>query len=177
MAYTSAAQGNKYNIPVAIWLMPTHPHTPPAVMVTPTENMALKSGHRHVDKVRSAINRPNRPSNAIQEGFVYIPYLSEWKAGRSSLRSLVSVLAQVFSADPPVRASRPGENTATTHQRQAGASRRTPIAQATQKLQEAFRAYTKQRVREIDEEFGQSMEGGGAGKVRVHTSSSSVFCH
>lgn len=53
--------GNTYNIPVAIWLLETHPANAPMVFVRPTSDMQLKIS-KHVD----------------HNGKVYMPYLHVW---------------------------------------------------------------------------------------------------
>ncbi len=60
--FTLLPTGTNYNIPVTIWLRPTHPYSSPIVYVTPTEDMGIQQS-RYVDA----------------SGLVYLPYLSEWK--------------------------------------------------------------------------------------------------
>ena len=64
--------GKKYNIPVCLWLMDTHPYNPPLVYVKPTSNMQIKPG-RHVDGT----------------GRVYLPYLHEWRHVSSTVKLIV----------------------------------------------------------------------------------------
>ncbi|KAL3868865.1 hypothetical protein ACJMK2_041622 [Sinanodonta woodiana] len=78
-------RGSTYNIPIAIWLMDTHPYNPPLVYVKPTSSMQIKSG-------------PNVDSN----GKVYITYLSEWIYPNSYLLELIQILAILFGEEPPV---------------------------------------------------------------------------
>lgn len=53
---------NRYNIPICVWLLDTHPHCAPIVYVKPTPNMQIRPG-RHVD--------PN--------GKINLPFLLQWK--------------------------------------------------------------------------------------------------
>ncbi|KAH3737966.1 hypothetical protein DPMN_044565 [Dreissena polymorpha] len=79
-------KGNVYNIPICIYLMDTHPYTPPIVFVKPTSTMQIKSG-RHVD----------------QNGKIdVLPYLREWKYPNSDLLGLIQILVIVFGDEPPV---------------------------------------------------------------------------
>ncbi|GMI12659.1 hypothetical protein TrLO_g4164 [Triparma laevis f. longispina] len=80
-------KGSQYNIPVDVYLPLTYPQTPPLVYVRPTASMALKDGHRHVDR----------------EGLVYMPYLHKW-GSRSNLTEMCQGLSQIFGEDPPVYA-------------------------------------------------------------------------
>jgi len=54
--------GSTYNIPICIYLRKDHPYNPPHCVVVPTAGMAL-TGAPWMDA----------------RGFVYLPYLSEWK--------------------------------------------------------------------------------------------------
>lgn len=56
-----SVSGNDYNIPVAIWLLETHPVNAPMVFVRPTSDMRLRIS-KHVD----------------HNGKVYMPYLHVW---------------------------------------------------------------------------------------------------
>ncbi|GMH77205.1 hypothetical protein TrST_g6539 [Triparma strigata] len=80
-------KGSQYNIPVDVYLPLTYPSTPPLVYVRPTKSMALKEGHRHVDR----------------EGLCYMPYLHKW-GSRSTLIEMCQGLSQIFGEDPPVYA-------------------------------------------------------------------------
>ena len=74
-----------YHIPVSLYLPSEYPFRPPSAYVTPTKDMRIKERHKHVDSA----------------GVVYLPYLHHWGAD-SGLVELVSVMASVFSEDPPV---------------------------------------------------------------------------
>ena len=54
--------GNRYNIPICMYLRKEHPYGAPYVYVVPTAGMSLSPSH-HVDT----------------RGMVYLPYLNEWK--------------------------------------------------------------------------------------------------
>jgi len=54
--------GNTYNIPIAIWLLNTHPYNAPMVFLKPTPEMRIK-----VSKY------------VMSDGKVHLPYLREWK--------------------------------------------------------------------------------------------------
>jgi ESCRT-I complex subunit TSG101 len=77
--------GAKYNIPIIIWLLKTHPQQNPVVYVQPTPEMAINPS-RYVDG----------------SGRVYLPYLSEWKHPTSDLHTLVQVLSATFAEKIPV---------------------------------------------------------------------------
>mmetsp|Transcript_20282 Transcript_20282/g.40584 ORF Transcript_20282/g.40584 Transcript_20282/m.40584 type:complete len:318 (+) Transcript_20282:365-1318(+) len=79
-------KGSQYNIPVDIYLPLDYPSRPPLVYVRPTATMALKEGHRHVDR----------------EGLVYMPYLHEWSKHSHNLVTMCQHLSQIFGQDPPV---------------------------------------------------------------------------
>jgi len=79
--------GKQYNIPIAVWIIETYPHTPPLCYVNPTQNMIIKPKHKHVDL----------------NGQCYLPYLSSWSAASSNVLGLVQTMCSVFSQDPPVR--------------------------------------------------------------------------
>ena len=81
--------GNVYNIPLVIWLQKTFPQTNPLVYVTPTPEMSINPS-RYVDT----------------SGVVYLPYLTDWKDGRSDLATLVQVLCGVFAENVPVYSRR-----------------------------------------------------------------------
>ncbi|XP_052832400.1 tumor susceptibility gene 101 protein isoform X1 [Octopus bimaculoides] len=76
---------NRYNIPICVWLLDTHPHCAPIVYVKPTPNMQIKPG-RHVD--------PN--------GKINLPFLLQWKYPQSDLYGLLNRLAEKFGEEPPV---------------------------------------------------------------------------
>ncbi|XP_070532603.1 caspase-3-like [Ptychodera flava] len=93
-------KGAKYNIPVCIWLMDTHPYNAPMAFVKPTSDMLVKPS-KYVDA----------------NGRVYLPYLHEWRHPTSDLVGLVQVMCVIFgensplysrtSAHPPYRPSYP----------------------------------------------------------------------
>lgn len=62
-------KGSTYHIPVAIYLLDTHPYNAPMVFVKPTADMRIKIS-RHVDHT----------------GKVYLPYLHDWKHVRENLK-------------------------------------------------------------------------------------------
>lgn len=57
--------------------------------VKPTANMDLKERHDHVDR----------------NGQVYLPYLNNWDAARSTLVGAITAMAEVFARVPPVYAT------------------------------------------------------------------------
>ena len=67
-------RGNNYNIPMAIWILDTHPAHAPMCFVNPTADMQIRVS-RHVDHT----------------GKVYLPYLHEWSAANSDLIGLIQV--------------------------------------------------------------------------------------
>ena len=78
-------RSNCYHIPVSLFIPEEYPFRPPVAYVTPTRDMRIKERHPHVDSA----------------GVVYLPYLHQWGPD-SGLVELVSVMASVFSEDPPV---------------------------------------------------------------------------
>jgi ESCRT-I complex subunit TSG101 len=66
-------KSRQYNIPINIWLVEKYPTHPPTCYVTPTKDMRIKPGHRHVDAM----------------GLIYLPYLNQWNANSSNLAELV----------------------------------------------------------------------------------------
>ncbi|XP_071617742.1 tumor susceptibility gene 101 protein isoform X3 [Heliangelus exortis] len=78
-------RGNKYNIPICLWLLDTYPFNPPICFVKPTSSMTIKTG-KHVDA----------------NGKIYLPYLHEWKYPQSDLLELIQVMIVVFGEEPPV---------------------------------------------------------------------------
>jgi len=80
-------KGNTYNIPIAIWLLETHPLNAPLVFVRPTSGMQLRIS-KHVD----------------HNGKVYLPYLHIWSPTESDLLGLVQVTIIIFAEQPPVYA-------------------------------------------------------------------------
>ncbi|KAF8520226.1 UEV-domain-containing protein [Hysterangium stoloniferum] len=78
-----------YNIPIAVWLTHDYPREPPLVYVVPTSDMLIKAS-KHVDI----------------SGRCDPPYNHGWrkKSEGCNLSSLVEVLADQFSREPPVYA-------------------------------------------------------------------------
>jgi ESCRT-I complex subunit TSG101 len=79
-------KGQKYNIPMKIYIPEMYPYHPPTCYVAPTSSMIIKPRHKYVD----------------QNGLCYLPYLSKWNAKSSNLYELVNQLSAVFGSDPPV---------------------------------------------------------------------------
>ena len=84
-------KGSSYNIPVAIWVLDTHPLHAPICYVKPTPDMQIKVSQ-----------------NVDQNGKVYLPYLHEW-SGSSDILSLVQMCIITFSEEPPVFSRMPGQ--------------------------------------------------------------------
>jgi len=80
--------GATYNIPVAVWIRPTHPVEPPKCYVKPTENMRIAQNNSLVNS----------------DGSVGHDYLTHWEPQSSDILTLVQVLIMAFSAQPPVYA-------------------------------------------------------------------------
>lgn len=78
-------KGQKYNIPMQIWIVEMYPHHPPICYVTPAPNMMIKQQHKNVDHA----------------GRCYLPYLSDWTT-KNDLYGLVNTLSTIFSSEPPV---------------------------------------------------------------------------
>lgn len=74
-----------YNIPVAIWVLDTHPTHAPLCFVRPTPDMQIKVS-QHVDG----------------NGKIYLPYLHEWDPSQSDLLGLVQMCIITFGEQPPV---------------------------------------------------------------------------
>lgn len=100
-------KGATYNIPVTIYFDPPYPRGPPRCFVTPSQGMALKAKHPHVDT----------------GGMITVPYLNSWTAHNSSLAEMTTIISSVFSANPPVYATQ-------------GAPAASSTAQATPQLQQ-----------------------------------------
>jgi ESCRT-I complex subunit TSG101 len=56
-------KGNRYNIPIEIWVQQDHPHVTPLAYVKPTPNMYV-----------SAASNDVRP-----DGTIILPYLKNWR--------------------------------------------------------------------------------------------------
>ena len=67
-------KGSSYNIPVALWILDTHPLHAPMAFVRPTADMQIRVS-KHVD----------------QNGRVYLPYLHEWSEANSDILGLIQV--------------------------------------------------------------------------------------
>ncbi|KXZ53623.1 hypothetical protein GPECTOR_6g540 [Gonium pectorale] len=78
-------QGNKYNIPILMWLTERYPYSPPQVFVVPTANMIIRAGN--------FVN----PS-----GQVTTPLLRSWYFPASNLVDVVLEMSQVFGNEPPL---------------------------------------------------------------------------
>lgn len=111
-------KGNSYNIPVTIYFDPPYPRSAPRCFVTPSQNMALKSGHKNVD----------------QGGMIHMPYLHNWD-NSSNLQDLVANIASIFSFEPPVHST-------TSAPRQ----QHTPAAQSLQSASAGYPAARAQAV-------------------------------
>ena len=74
-----------YNIPVALWILDTHPIHAPLCYVRPTPDMQIKVS-QHVDG----------------NGKIYLPYLHEWDAANSDILGLVQMCIITFGEQPPV---------------------------------------------------------------------------
>jgi ESCRT-I complex subunit TSG101 len=62
-----------YNIPVALWILDTHPIHAPLCYVRPTPDMQIKVS-QHVDG----------------NGKIYLPYLHEWDAANSDILGTIT---------------------------------------------------------------------------------------
>lgn len=78
-------KGNTYHIPVAIWLLDTHPRYAPLCYVQPTSDMHIKVS-MYVD----------------HNGKIYLPYLHDWNPAQSDLLGLIQVMIVTFGEYPPV---------------------------------------------------------------------------
>ncbi|KAI4495880.1 hypothetical protein M0802_008286 [Mischocyttarus mexicanus] len=78
-------KGNRYNIPICIWLMDTHPNNAPICYVKPTSDMSIKVS-MYVD----------------HNGQIYLPYLHDWLPHTSDLLGLIQVMIVTFGEHPPV---------------------------------------------------------------------------
>ncbi|KAJ1633826.1 UEV domain-containing protein [Pavlovales sp. CCMP2436] len=104
-------RGNRYHIPVTIFLLPSYPEpSPPSpaafgggyaaqpsapvvAYVTPTTSMVLKSGHARLDGSGS--------------GLCHLAALSAWSARQSALLGVITEMATEFGQDPPMFAIQP----------------------------------------------------------------------
>ena len=81
-----------YNIPVALWILDTHPIHAPLCYVRPTSDMQIKESE-----------------SVDLNGKIYLPYLHEWNATSSDLIGLIQVCITTFSVLPPVFARPPSQ--------------------------------------------------------------------
>ena len=81
-----------YNIPVALWILDTHPIHAPLCYVRPTWDLKINESH-HVDRY----------------GKIYLPYLHEWDATRSDLKGLIQMCISFFCELPPLYARPPSQ--------------------------------------------------------------------
>ncbi|UJR07452.1 hypothetical protein I4U23_011739 [Adineta vaga] len=79
-------QGNRYNIPIELWLQQDHPQGRPKVYVKPTSNM-------YISPVSKAIDF---------NGEVIVPELLKWHYPHSNLQNLLNAMSEAFSQSPPV---------------------------------------------------------------------------
>ncbi|KAF6002473.1 hypothetical protein F1559_002895 [Cyanidiococcus yangmingshanensis] len=76
----------QYNVPMDVWLPAAYPMEPPVLYVTPTRQMFIVPGHRHVDR----------------SGRVYMPGLLTWNTNESRLHFILAEVSSIFSTRPPV---------------------------------------------------------------------------
>ncbi|KAL7851635.1 hypothetical protein AOLI_G00219910 [Acnodon oligacanthus] len=84
-------EGNKYNIPVCVWIHETHPQNPPRCYVCPAPSMV--------------INR--RSSSVDAKGHVLLHCLSNWKTGWSNLSIVLEEMVSAFQRETPLFATYP----------------------------------------------------------------------
>ncbi|KAK9473244.1 UEV-domain-containing protein [Dipodascopsis tothii] len=81
-------RSSSYNIPIDLWVPHEYPQAAPFAFVVPTQTMGLRPGN-HVDT----------------NGRCYHPFLSYWhEQPGASIAGVCTVLADVFSKEPPVYA-------------------------------------------------------------------------
>ncbi|XP_077177691.1 ubiquitin-conjugating enzyme E2 variant 3 isoform X2 [Paroedura picta] len=78
-------QGNSYNIPIHLWILDSHPFTPPICFLKPTANMGISVG-KHVDA----------------RGRIYLPYLQSWSHPQSVIIGLLKEMAIKFEEELPL---------------------------------------------------------------------------
>ncbi|XP_066465625.1 ubiquitin-conjugating enzyme E2 variant 3 isoform X2 [Tiliqua scincoides] len=78
-------QGNSYNIPICLWILDSHPFTPPICFLKPTANMGISVG-KHVDA----------------RGRIYLPYLQNWSHPQSMIIGLLKEMATTFEVELPL---------------------------------------------------------------------------
>ncbi|XP_067293378.1 tumor susceptibility gene 101 protein [Pseudorasbora parva] len=79
-------KGNRYNIPVRLWLKESYPHTAPLCYLKPTREMMVVTS-KYVNS----------------NGEILMPYLDEWRHPQCDLHGLIQVMMTVFSEVPPLR--------------------------------------------------------------------------
>ncbi|XP_076838342.1 uncharacterized protein LOC143483387 isoform X2 [Brachyhypopomus gauderio] len=84
-------EGNKYNIPVCIWIHDTHPQNPPRCLVCPSPCMVVNGNSTSVDA----------------QGHVLLHCLSNWKPGWSSLSIVLEEMVAAFQRETPLFAVYP----------------------------------------------------------------------
>ncbi|KAL7842847.1 hypothetical protein SRHO_G00245360 [Serrasalmus rhombeus] len=84
-------EGNKYNIPVCIWIHETHPQNPPRCYVCPAPSMVINS----------------RSSSVDAKGHVLLHCLSNWKTGWSNLSIVLEEMVSAFQRETPLFATYP----------------------------------------------------------------------
>lgn len=89
-------KGNRYNIPISVYLWDTHPYYAPICYVCPTSKMVIRESE-HVTK----------------QGRVFLPYLNEWRFPGYDLNGLLQVMAMVFQEKCPVFAKSSAKSTST----------------------------------------------------------------
>uniref|UniRef100_A0A8D0C7A2 UEV and lactate/malate dehyrogenase domains n=1 Tax=Salvator merianae TaxID=96440 RepID=A0A8D0C7A2_SALMN len=78
-------QGNSYNIPICLWILDSHPFTPPICFLKPTANMGISVG-KHVDA----------------KGRIYLPYLQNWSHPQSVIIGLLKEMIAKFEEELPL---------------------------------------------------------------------------
>ncbi|KAM4721125.1 ubiquitin-conjugating enzyme E2 variant 3 [Rhinophrynus dorsalis] len=78
-------QGNKYNIPVCLWLLDSHPFAPPLCFLKPSHNMGIRVG-KHIDA----------------QGRIYLPYLQNWTHPKSTIIGLIKEMVVKFEEELPL---------------------------------------------------------------------------
>nr|XP_060624140.1 ubiquitin-conjugating enzyme E2 variant 3 [Anolis sagrei ordinatus] len=78
-------QGSSYNIPIWLWILDSHPLTPPICYLKPTANMGISVG-KHVDA----------------RGRIYLPYLQNWTHPQSMIVGLIKEMTMKFEEELPL---------------------------------------------------------------------------
>eukprot|EP00793_Prasinoderma_coloniale_P005791 PRCOL_00004265-RA len=79
-------RGNKYNLPVAVWLPEAFPAEPPACFLVPAPTMLIKPRHSCVDSM----------------GHCVTPYILNWMANASNIVDMLHSMNIAFGSDPPL---------------------------------------------------------------------------